>query len=167
MRHRVNKRAFGRKPQARMALMRGLATSLVENERITTTVVKAKELRKVVEPLVTLAKRGDLHARRQAAGVLYKSEAVKKLFSELAERFKTRAGGYTRIFRKGFRRGDGAETAIIEFIPDENKPKKDKAPVKAAGDEKAPEAKKPAKKPAAAKKAPANKEAPKKAKKKA
>lgn len=119
MRHKVNKRTFGRRPEGRKALLRGLATSLVENERITTTVVRAKELRKVVEPLVTLAKRGDLHARRQVAAYLYKNEAVKKLFSELAERFRTRPGGYTRIFRKGFRRGDGAETVIIEFLPAE------------------------------------------------
>lgn len=119
MRHKVNKRTFGRRPEGRKALLRGLATSLVESERIVTTVVRAKELKKVVEPLVTLAKRGDLHARRQVAAYLYKSEAVQKLFSELADRFKTRPGGYTRIFRNGFRRGDGAETVIIEFLPAE------------------------------------------------
>jgi len=130
MRHKVNKRTFGRRPEARKALLRGLATSLVENERITTTVVRAKELRKVVEPLVTLAKKGDLHSRRQVAAYLYKNDAVKKLFSELAERFRTRPGGYTRIYRKGFRRGDGAETVIIEFLPSETGAAKKEKPKK-------------------------------------
>lgn len=145
MRHKVNKRTFGRRPEARKALLRGLATSLVENERIVTTVVRAKELKKVVEPLVTLAKRGDLHARRQVAAYLYKKGAVAKLFGDLADRFKTRPGGYTRIFRKGFRRGDGAETVIIEFIPAETKG--DSTPKT-----KAPKAAEPAKKKPAAKK---------------
>ncbi|MCB0308841.1 MAG: 50S ribosomal protein L17 [Bdellovibrionales bacterium] len=128
MRHRTNKRAFGRRPDARKALFRGLATSLVEHERIVTTITKAKELRKVVEPLVTLAKRGDLHARRKVAAYLYKKKAVSKLFEEIADRFKTRPGGYTRIYRQGFRRGDGAETAIIEFLPSEAKSTKTKEP---------------------------------------
>lgn len=117
MKHQVSSRTFGRRPDQRKALMRGLATQLVEYERIKTTISKAKELRKYVEPLVTLGKRTDLHARRQAGRFLYHRKAVTKLFGELAPRFKDRSGGYTRISRLGRRRGDGAEEALIEFIP--------------------------------------------------
>lgn len=116
MRHQVNKRNFGRQPSQRLALMRGLADQLIQHERIETTLIKAKELRKVVEPLVTLAKREDLHARRQAAAQLYTKESVKMLFDTYGPRFKDRPGGYTRIIRSGFRRGDAAATAIIEFV---------------------------------------------------
>lgn len=123
MRHRVAGRTFGRRPEQRKALLRGLAGNLIDAERITTTLAKAKELRTVVEPLVTLAKAGSLHARRRAASVLYRNQTVSKLFGEIAERFKDRSGGYTRIYRLGRRVGDGAETAIIELIPGEKKAK--------------------------------------------
>jgi large subunit ribosomal protein L17 len=145
VRHQVTGRTFGRRPEQRKALLRGLANSLIDAERITTTVQKAKELRKVVEPLVTLGKRGDLWSRRQAASVLYEKDALAKLFGEIAERFKDRQGGYTRIYRIGRRIGDGAEQAIIEFLPSEKSTKskkkepeaKAKGEVKAKGQEKA------------------------------
>lgn len=133
MRHRVAGRTFGRRPDQRKALLRGLAGQLIDCERITTTVAKAKELRRVVEPLVTLAKVGNLHSRRQAAEVLYRKESVQKLFGEIGPRFKDRAGGYTRIYRAGQRRGDGAETAIIEFLAPPKETKAKKAPAKAKG----------------------------------
>lgn len=116
MRHRISGRTFGRRSGPRKALLRGLATNLIEAERISTTVAKAKELRKYVEPLVTLAKRGDLHARRQVSGQVYTKEVVQKLFDDLAVRFKDRQGGYTRILRANHRQGDGAELAYIEFL---------------------------------------------------
>lgn len=116
MRHRISGRTFGRRSGPRKALLRGLASHLIDSERITTTVAKAKELRKYVEPLVTLAKRGDLHARRMVAGEVYRKETVQKLFDDLAVRFKDRPGGYTRIMRSNHRQGDGADMAIIEFL---------------------------------------------------
>lgn len=130
MRHRIAGRTFGRRSGPRKALMRGLANSLIDAERITTTVAKAKELRKYVEPLVTLAKRGDLHSRRLAAGQLYRKETVQKLFSDLAVRFKDRAGGYTRILRSNRRQGDGAELALIEFLDRKVETKVEKKPKK-------------------------------------
>jgi large subunit ribosomal protein L17 len=93
-----------------------MATSLVLHERIETTVPKAKELRGIVDRMITLGKRGDLHARRQAAGYLFNDEAVIKVFGDLAERFKNRPGGYTRILKKGFRFGDGADMALLELV---------------------------------------------------
>lgn len=93
-----------------------MATSLILHERITTTVPKAKELRTVIEPLITLAKRGDLHARRLAARTIRQDDALYKLFSELAERFAERPGGYTRVVKIGNRRGDNAPIAFIEFV---------------------------------------------------
>jgi large subunit ribosomal protein L17 len=161
MRHRLAGRTFGRRSDQRKALFRGLATSLLDAERIETTLAKAKELRRVVEPLVTLAKRGDLHARRQAAAFIYKAEVVKKLFTEVAERFKTRAGGYTRIYQLGQRRGDGAKMALIELIPGEKKAKKTSKSDKTAKTEKSETAEKQAKAPSAK-----NKEAPAKAERK-
>jgi large subunit ribosomal protein L17 len=143
MRHRVAGKTFGRRPEQRKALLRGLAGNLIDSEKILTTLVKAKELRKVVEPLVTLAKAGDLHSRRQAASVLYRKESVQKLFGEIAERFKDRKGGYTRIYRTGRRVGDGAETAIIELLqpPKTSKPKKKETEAKAERSKEKPKAK--------------------------
>jgi large subunit ribosomal protein L17 len=123
MRHRLAGRSFGRRTGPRKALIRGLCTNLIDSERITTTLAKAKELRSFVEPLITLAKRGDLHARRQAAGQIYTKETLQKLFSDLAVRFKDRPGGYTRIMRGAQRLGDGAPTAIIEFVDRKEKTK--------------------------------------------
>jgi len=123
MRHLHGYRKLGRTTTHRKALLRTLATSLVMHERINTTLPKAKELRGVVERMITLGKRGDLHARRQAASWFFNEDAVSKVFSDLASRFKTRPGGYTRIIRKGPRFGDGAQEAIIELLdgPSEGK----------------------------------------------
>jgi large subunit ribosomal protein L17 len=93
-----------------------MATSLLMHERIETTLPKAKELRGIVEKMITLGKRGDLHARRSAASYLFNDEAVAKVFSDLAKRFESRPGGYTRILRKGFRFGDGADMAFLELV---------------------------------------------------
>lgn len=115
-------RKLGRTTDQRMALLRNLATNLIIHERIETTEAKAKELRKVVDKMITLGKRGDLHARRQAASFLYRSEAsedqdaLQKLFSDVAARYDDRQGGYTRVLKLGPRRGDGAEMAIIELV---------------------------------------------------
>lgn len=116
MRHLNGYRKLGRVSSHRRALLRNMATSLVKHERIETTLPKAKELRGVVERMITLGKRGDLHARRMAASYLFDDDAVAKVFSDLATRFKTRPGGYTRILRKGFRFGDGADMAFIELV---------------------------------------------------
>lgn len=116
MRHKHGYRKLGRDAAHRKALLRNLATSLVTHERITTTLPKAKELRSVVEKMVTLGKKGDLHHRRQAASYLFEKDAVAKVFGDLAKRFEGRAGGYTRIIKRGLRPGDGAQLAIIEFV---------------------------------------------------
>jgi large subunit ribosomal protein L17 len=100
----------------RRALLRGLVTNVIEEERITTTVPKAKAAKPLVEKLITLAKEDNLHARRQAAAFLLKPEAVKKLFDKLGPRFHQRNGGYTRIVKLGPRLGDGAPMALIELI---------------------------------------------------
>ncbi|MDQ0160377.1 50S ribosomal protein L17 [Alkalibacillus sp. S2W] len=117
------KAKLGRTTEQRMALLRNLATDLIVHERIETTESKAKELRPVVEKIITLGKRGDLHARRQAASFLRKVEAdeegtdaLQKLFSDIAPRFEERQGGYTRILKLGERKGDGAKTVIIELV---------------------------------------------------
>jgi len=117
-------RKLGRTSDQRKALLRDLATDLIINERIQTTETRAKELRSVVEKLVTLGKRGDLHARRQAAAFVRKEvadyesdkDALQKLFSDIAPRYADRQGGYTRILKVGPRRGDSAPMAIIEFV---------------------------------------------------
>ena len=108
-------------------MFRNMVTSLIQEERITTTLPKAKELRRFAEKMVTLAKNGTLHARRQAAAFVRSNEAVRKLFAELANRFKERKGGYTRILKLGHRHGDGAPMAIIEYLGYQAKPKKVKA----------------------------------------
>ncbi len=107
---------LGRTSSQRKALFRSLVTSLFREERIVTTEVKAKELRSIAEKLITKAKRGDLHARRQALAYVYDEEVVKKLFDEIAPRYAERNGGYTRIIKVGQRRGDAAETAILELV---------------------------------------------------
>ncbi|MFD2617406.1 50S ribosomal protein L17 [Terrilactibacillus laevilacticus] len=115
---------LGRDSSARKALFRDLATDLIINERITTTHSKAKELRSFVEKLITLGKRGDVHARRQAASFVRNEvadeesgqTAVQKLFDDIAKRYEERQGGYTRVLKLGPRRGDGAEMAIIELV---------------------------------------------------
>ncbi|MYL35862.1 50S ribosomal protein L17 [Pontibacillus yanchengensis] len=117
-------RKLGRTTDVRMALLRNLATDLIVHERLETTEAKAKELQSVVEKMITLGKRGDLHARRQAESFLYNEKAdedssetaLQKLFSDIAPRYEDRQGGYTRIMKLGARKGDGAKTAIIEFV---------------------------------------------------
>src|SRR5690349_13565752 len=104
---------------ARRALLRGLVTNVIEEERITTTLPKAKAARPLVDKLITLAKEDNLHARRQAAAFLLKRDAVEKLFDKLGPRFNQRPGGYTRIVKLGWRKGDGAETAKLELVGSE------------------------------------------------
>ncbi len=126
MRHRVGYRKLGRITPHRTALLRNLATSLFDKERIRTTLMKAKELRPYAEKLITLAKREEniLHARRLVARDLQSPAVVKKLFDTLGARYATRPGGYTRILRLGPRKGDGAEMAIVELLGSEFQPKK-------------------------------------------
>lgn len=117
-------RKLGRNTSARKALFRDLATDLIIYESIETTLPKAKELRSIVEQMITLGKRGDLHARRQAAAFIRHEvadeetgqDAVQKLFDDIAKRYEDRQGGYTRVVKLGPRRGDGAEMAIIELV---------------------------------------------------
>jgi large subunit ribosomal protein L17 len=116
MRHARGYRRLNRTHEHRKALFANLAGSLIEHEQIKTTLPKAKELRPVVEKLITLAKRGDLHARRQAASQLKQDKDVVKLFDVLGPRYKDRQGGYLRVLRAGFRYGDMAPMAIIEFV---------------------------------------------------
>lgn len=116
MRHLHGYRKLGRESSHRRAMLRNMATSLLIHERIETTLPKAKELRGIVEKMITLGKRGDLHARRTAASYLFDDSAVTKVFSDLASRFQSRPGGYTRILRKGYRFGDGADMAFLELV---------------------------------------------------
>ena len=116
MRHRKAGRQLRRTSEQKLALMRNLATSLIESESIETTEAKAKELRPVVEKLITKARTGTLHARRLAIRHIQKREAADKLFQEIGPRFATRNGGYTRILKTGHRKGDGAEMARIELV---------------------------------------------------
>ena len=119
MRHRVAGWKLGRNTSHRRALLRNLVTSLIMEERVETTVIKAKAMRPHVEKMITLGKRGDLAARRQAGAYLMTRESVKRLFEKVAPRFGDRNGGYLRIVRNGFRRGDGGETAFIELLGSE------------------------------------------------
>jgi len=116
MRHANGYRRLNRTHEHRKALFANMAGSLIEHEQIKTTLPKAKELRRVVEKLITLAKRGDLHARRQAAAQLKQDAYVTKLFAVLGPRYKERQGGYVRVLKAGFRYGDMAPMAIIEFV---------------------------------------------------
>jgi len=117
MRHGKRGRKLGRPTGHRSALLSNLAVSLIEHEQIVTTLPKAKDLRPIVERLVSLAKRGDLHARRQAAAELRNNiGSVKKLFDTIGPRYKERSGGYTRVLKAGFRYGDSAAVAVIEFV---------------------------------------------------
>lgn len=109
-------RKLGRDSSARKALLRGIVTSLFQHERIETTEAKAKELRKVADKILTLAKRGDLHARRQVMAYMMDEDVVKKLFDEVAPKYKDRQGGYTRIIKAGVRQGDAAPMVIIELV---------------------------------------------------
>lgn len=123
MRHNVSGRKLNRTPAHRKMLYRNLVTALFKHERIQTTVPKAKEARIVAEKLITFAKRGDLHARRQAARKVNEPEVLQKLFAEIGPRYAERPGGYTRIMRMGPRKGDAAEIAILELVDGHAKPK--------------------------------------------
>lgn len=116
MRHGKAHRKFNRTAEHRKAMFANMAAALIKHEQIVTTLPKAKDLRPVVEKLVTLGKRGDLHARRQAASELRDDAMVKKLFDVLGPRYKERSGGYTRVLKAGFRYGDSAPVAVIEFV---------------------------------------------------
>jgi len=158
MRHQKSGKKLGRTPAHRKALFRNMVTSLLKHQRIVTTEVKAKEVGRLTEKMITLGKRGDLHARRQAIAFIKSNEVVKSLFSEYAQRYKAREGGYTRVIKLEPRSGDNAPMAIVELV---DRPVVEKA----AGDK----AGKPAKKADAPKKKAAAKEAkaPAKAKKEA
>ena len=134
MRHNKGYRKLNRTGSHRKAMFSNMAASLFEHEQIVTTLPKAKELRPIAEKLITLAKRGDLHARRQAFARLRNDEIVSKLFDTLAERYKERNGGYTRVLKAGFRHGDLAPMAVIELVDrdPEAQGAKDRARVAAA-----------------------------------
>ena len=116
MRHRKAGRRLGRTTPHRLAMVRNMVTSLLEHERIVTTTPKAKEVRRVADKMITLGKRGDLHARRQALSFIRDKKVVAKLFSELKDTYMDRNGGYTRIIRTGNRIGDAAPMAILELV---------------------------------------------------
>jgi large subunit ribosomal protein L17 len=116
MRHGVSGRKLGVTTSHRLAMLRSMTTSLLKHEQITTTLPKAKELRPYVERIITLGKRGDLHARRQAYAQVRDEKVVDKLFTTIAERYKGRAGGYTRVLKAGMRYGDAADMAVIELV---------------------------------------------------
>ena len=119
MRHRKIKGKLGRTSSHRKAMLRNMTESIIEHDRIQTTLPKAKEVRKLVDYVITLAKRDDLHSRRLVIQLLPNKTIVQKLFKEVAPRFKSRPGGYTRIFKMGHRRGDAADMAVIELISEE------------------------------------------------
>jgi large subunit ribosomal protein L17 len=116
MRHRAQTRKFGRHSAHRFAMMRNLVTSLFAHERVETTDARAKELRRVADRMITLGKRGDLHARRRALRVIREREVAAKVFDELADRYRSRAGGYTRVVKSRTRVGDAAPLAIVELV---------------------------------------------------
>ncbi|MBU2486413.1 MAG: 50S ribosomal protein L17 [Alphaproteobacteria bacterium] len=116
MRHGNSGRKLNRTSSHRKAMFANMAASLIEHEQIVTTLPKAKEIRPIVEKLVTLGKRGDLHARRQAISQIRDNDAVRKLFDAIATRYATRNGGYIRIMKAGFRTGDNAPMAVVEFV---------------------------------------------------
>ena len=116
MRHRLRGRKLNRTTPHRKAMFANMAAALIKHEQISTTLPKAKDLRPIVERLITLGKRGGLHARRQALSVLKDAKLTDKLFTALAERYKERKGGYTRVLKAGFRFGDAAPAAVIELV---------------------------------------------------
>jgi len=144
MRHRVRAGKLGRSPYHRKAMYRNLVTSLLEHGRVRTTDAKAKGVRALAEKMITLGKRGDLHARRRAMRVIRTRDVAAKVFNELAERFRDRPGGYTRIMKLGIRSGDAASMSIIELVGadedsgEESKKKSSKDSSKASSKAKAP-----------------------------
>ncbi|MCZ6861703.1 MAG: 50S ribosomal protein L17 [Alphaproteobacteria bacterium] len=141
MRHRISGRKLNRTSSHRKAMLANMAAALIKHEQIKTTVPKAKELRRSVDKLITLGKRGTLHARRQAMSALGDRAMAQKLFGTLAERYASRKGGYTRVMRAGYRYGDSAPMAIIELVDRDTDAKgQDSGPTQDAEDERAPEA---------------------------
>ncbi len=133
MRHRTSGRKFNRTASHRQAMFANLAAALIKHEQIVTTLPKAKDLRGVVEALITLSKRGDLHARRVVAARLRDDKMVAKLFETLGPRYQGRPGGYTRVLKAGFRYGDNAPLAVIELVDrDEGAKGLDSGPVQGA-----------------------------------
>ncbi len=130
MRHLKGGSKLGRNPSQRKSLLRNLTASIIENNRVETTVAKAKAVRPIVEKMITLGKSGTLANKRKALSYLYKRETTHILFNEVAPRFMDRNGGYTRIIKTDFRKGDGAELAIIEFVDYIFEPKSKKAKAK-------------------------------------
>lgn len=186
MKHRARARKLGRSTSHRLAMLRNMVTSLLDHERVHTTDAKAKEVRRVAERMITLGKRGDMHARRRALRVIRRREVAAKVFGELAERYRDRPGGYTRVVKLGQRHGDAAPLSLVELISGEtvaeapaaetkprrkkaakaaaDKPASKKAPAKkaggagkTAGKKKSKSARKPATEKAASKKSPAKK----------
>jgi len=137
MRHRKAGKELGRNPSHRRAMLRNMVTSLLPHEQIETTDVKAKAVRPVAEKMITLAKRGDLHARRQALAYIQDKETTHRLFGDLKDRYLERQGGYTRIIKKGVRKGDGAAISIIQLLPVEEGKKSGKKKVKKSKTKKA------------------------------
>jgi len=168
MRHRVNTRKLGRTSAHRVAMYRNLVSSLLEHEKVETTHAKARELKRLADRMITLGKRGDLHARRRALRVVHGKSVTAKLFGELAERYANRAGGYTRVLRTRRRVGDNAEMSIVQLVEKLETKSEAAAPArkKKAGAKKAAKkatAKKAGTKKAASKKAASKKAASKKA----
>ena len=128
MKHRVAFRKLGKTTKHRKAMLRNMVTSLIHHERITTTVPKAKELRRIAEQMITLSKKGDLASRRRAIAYLRDERSLSKLFTVLADRYAERAGGYTRVLKAGPRYGDMAEMAIIEYVDRQGEIRKAKRP---------------------------------------
>jgi large subunit ribosomal protein L17 len=135
MRHRVAGKKLGRKTPHRIRMFRNMVTSLLDKERIRTTLDRAKAVRPIAEKMITLGKRESLHARRQALAFVKDPAVVAKLFETLAPRFSQRPGGYTRIIRLGFRDGDGAQMAYLELVGSEFKPEKKDEGKKSKGEE--------------------------------
>lgn len=154
MRHRVRSRKLGRTSAHRLALYRNMVTSLLEHERIQTTDAKAREVRRIAERMITLGKRGTLHARRRALRIIRQREVAAKVFDELADRYRDRPGGYTRVLKIGIRTGDAAPVSIVELVEagEVARPKAEPAEKKTARRRSAPK-KTPAKKTAPKKKA--------------
>ena len=136
MRHGNTNRKLSRTASHRKAMFANMSAALIKHEQIVTTLPKAKELRPIVEKLVTLGKRGDLHARRQAAAQMRDEDQVRKLFETIGPRYKDRNGGYTRILKAGYRYGDNAAVAVIEFVDrDVDAKGLDSGPVYSAADD--------------------------------
>ena len=132
MRHRVAGRKLSRHTQHRELMFRNMVVSLLEHERIKTTLAKAKELRSWADKIISLGKKANLHARRQAFALLRNESIVKKLFDEIAPKLKDREGGYTRIYKMGWRQGDGAPLSLVELVTLPSPEQKKKSPVKKA-----------------------------------